>query len=202
MPIATPKQYTAMLDAAQEEGYAYAGINVSSLVTLNGALKGFADRKSDGIVQFSTGAGEFVSGLNVKDMVLGTIVLAEAAHKLAAKYDVMIALHTDHCQPKKVDTFLRPLIAETARRRAAGLPNLFLSHMLDASPQDRRRNRRQEAVRPAQLLEGSRERRCRAAWSSLRRFALDRQDAVREDLRLLNGCWKTPVAPCPFPPGE
>src|SRR6267378_6312603 len=101
MPIATPKQYAAMLDAAQAGGYAYAGINVSSLVTLNGALKGFADKKSDGIVQLSTGAGEFVSGLNVKDMVLGTIVLAEAAHKLAAKYDVLIALHTDHCQPKK-----------------------------------------------------------------------------------------------------
>ena len=122
-----------MLDAAQAGAYAYAGINVSSLVTLNGALKGFADKKSDGIVQLSTGAGEFASGLNVKDTVLGTIILAEAAHKLAARYEVMIALHTDHCQPKKVDSFLRPLIAETARRRAAGLPNLFLSHMLDAS---------------------------------------------------------------------
>jgi fructose-bisphosphate aldolase class II len=133
MPIATPGQYAAMLDAAQAGGYAYAGINVSSLVTLNGALKGFADKKSDGIVQLSTGAGEFASGLNVKDTVLGTIILADAAHKLAARYEVMIALHTDHCQPKKVDSFLRPLIAETARRRAAGLPNLFLSHMLDAS---------------------------------------------------------------------
>jgi fructose-bisphosphate aldolase class II len=133
MPIATPGQYAAMLDAAQAGAYAYAGINVSSLVTLNGALKGFADKKSDGIVQLSTGAGEFASGLNVRDTVLGTIILAEAAHKLAARYDVMIALHTDHCQPKKVDSFLRPLIAETARRRAAGLPNLFLSHMLDAS---------------------------------------------------------------------
>src|SRR5262249_30609246 len=133
MPIATPKQYAAMLDAAQAGGYAFAGVNVSSLVTLNGALKGFADKKSDGIVQLSTGAGEFASGLNVKDMALGAIVLAEAAHRLAAKHDVLIALHTDHCQPKKVDAFLRPLIAETARRRAAGLPNLFQSHMLDAS---------------------------------------------------------------------
>ena len=133
MPITTPKQYAAMLDAAQAGGYAYAGINVSSLPTLNGALKGFADKKSDGIVQISTGAGEFASGLSVKDMALGAIVLAEAAHRLAAKYDVLIALHTDHCQPKKVDTYLRPLIAETARRRAAGLPNLFQSHMLDAS---------------------------------------------------------------------
>lgn len=133
MPIATPSQYADMLNAAQEGNYAYPAINVSSIVSLNGALKAFADKKSDGIIQVSTGAGEFASGLNVKDMVLGAIVLAEAAHRLAERYDVYIALHTDHCQPKKVDTFLRPLIAETARRRAAGLSNLFNSHMLDAS---------------------------------------------------------------------
>ena len=76
MPIATPKQYAAMLDAAQAAGYAYAGINVSSLVTLNGALKGFADKKSDGLVQLSTGAGEFISGLNVKDMAMSTSYFA------------------------------------------------------------------------------------------------------------------------------
>ena len=133
MPIATPKQYAAMLDAAQQGDYAYPAINVSSIVTINGALKAFADRKSDGIIQISTGAGEFASGLNVKDSVLGAIVLAEAAHRLAERHNVLIALHTDHCQPGKVDKFLKPLIAETARRRKAGLPNLFQSHMLDAS---------------------------------------------------------------------
>ncbi len=133
MPIATPAQYAKMLDAAQQGGYAYPAINISSLVTLNGALKGFADKNSDGIIQVSTGGGQFASGLNVKDMVVGAIVLAEAAHRLADKYNVLIALHTDHCQPGKVDSFLKPLIAETARRRAAGQSNLFHSHMLDAS---------------------------------------------------------------------
>ncbi|MEX0703857.1 MAG: class II fructose-bisphosphate aldolase [Planctomycetales bacterium] len=133
MPVATPAQYAAMLDAAQEGGYAYPAINVSSIVTINGALKGFADKKSDGIIQVSTGGGEFASGLNVKDAVLGAITLAEAAHRLAKRYDVLVALHTDHCQPGKVGSFLKPLIAETARRRAAGQGNLFQSHMLDAS---------------------------------------------------------------------
>jgi fructose-bisphosphate aldolase class II len=133
MPIATPSQYAAMLDAAQKGNYAYPGINITSLVTINGALKAFADRKSDGIIQVSTGAGQFASGLDVADAVHGAIVLAEATHRLAERYDVLIALHTDHCQPGKVDSFLKPLIAETAKRRAAGLPNLFQSHMLDAS---------------------------------------------------------------------
>jgi fructose-bisphosphate aldolase class II len=133
MPIATPEQYGRMLDAAQAGDYAYPAINVTSLTTINAALKAFADNKSDGIIQVSTGGGQFASGLNVNDAAKGAIVLAEAAHRLAAEYDVLVALHTDHCQPGKVDGFLRPLIAETARRREAGLPNLFQSHMLDAS---------------------------------------------------------------------
>ncbi|MAG94753.1 MAG: class II fructose-bisphosphate aldolase [Planctomycetaceae bacterium] len=133
MPIATPAQYAEMLDAAQQGGYAYPAMNVTSLVTINGALKAFADNNSDGIIQFSIGGGQFASGLGVADAVLGTLILAEATHRLAERYDVLIALHTDHCQPDKVDSYLRPLIAETARRRAAGLPNLIQSHMLDAS---------------------------------------------------------------------
>lgn len=133
MPIATPEQYAKMLDAAQEGDYAYPGINVTSITTINAALKGFADAGSDGIIQFSTGAGEFASGLNVKDAVHGTITLAEAAHRLAEKYDVLIGLHTDHCQPKKVDSFLKPLIEATSARRAAGQGNLFQSHMYDGS---------------------------------------------------------------------
>ncbi len=133
MPIATPKQYAAMLDAAQAGDYAYPAINVTSLPTLNGALKAFAESKSDGIIQVSTGGGQFASGTAVKDMALGAIVLAEAAHRLAERYDVLVALHTDHCQPDKVESFLKPLIAATAARRAAGQGNLFNSHMLDAS---------------------------------------------------------------------
>ncbi len=133
MPVATPAQYAAMLDAAQAGSYAYPAMNVTSLATINGALKAFADQKSDGIIQISTGGGEFASGLIPKDMVLGAIVLADAVHQLAERYNVLVGLHTDHCQPGKVDKFLKPLIAETARRREAGRANLFQSHMLDAS---------------------------------------------------------------------
>jgi fructose-bisphosphate aldolase class II len=133
MPVATPAQYRAMLDAAQKGGYAYPAINVTSITTINGALRAFAEAKSDGIIQVSTGGGQFASGTKVSDMAFGAIVLAEAAHRLAEKYDILVALHTDHCQPGKVDTFLRPLLEETRKRRAAGLNNLFQSHMLDAS---------------------------------------------------------------------
>ncbi|MCH2157047.1 MAG: class II fructose-bisphosphate aldolase [Opitutales bacterium] len=133
MPIATPSQYAAMLDAAQQGNYAYPAVNVTSTETINAALKGFADAKSDGIIQFSTGGGQFASGLNNKDAAYGAIVLAEVAHRLAEQYDVLIGLHTDHCQPAKAVEFLKPLIEATAKRRAEGKGNLFNSHMLDGS---------------------------------------------------------------------
>jgi fructose-bisphosphate aldolase class II len=133
MPIATPSQFRQMLDAAQEGGYAYPAINVTSIITLNAAMKGFAESGSDGIIQFSTGAGQFASGLANKDAAGGCIVLAEAAHLLAEQYDVLVALNTDHCQPEKAEGFLKPLIEATAARRARGESNLFQNHMLDAS---------------------------------------------------------------------
>lgn len=133
MPIATPKQFHQMLDAAQKGGYAYPAINVTSIITLNAAFKGFADSRSDGIIQFSTGAGQFASGTAHKNAVFGCIVLAEAAHRLAEQYGVLVALNTDHCPPNQAATFLKPLIEATAARRAKGENNLFQNHMLDAS---------------------------------------------------------------------
>jgi len=133
MPIATPAQFAAMLDRAQEGGYAYPAINCTSIITLNAAMKGFAESKSDGIIQFSTGAGQFASGLANKDAAYGCIVLAEAAHRLADQYDVLVALNTDHCPPNQAESFLEPLIRATAERRKRGENNLFQNHMLDAS---------------------------------------------------------------------
>ena len=133
MPVATPAQYAAMLDAAQEGGYAYPAINVTSVTTINGALKAFAEAGSDGIIQVSTGGGAFASGTAVTDEAFGAIVLAEATHRLAEKYDILIGLHTDHCHPEKVGSFLRPLLDESRKRKAEGKGPLFNSHMFDGS---------------------------------------------------------------------
>ncbi len=57
----------------------------------------------------------------VKDMALGAISIAEHVHRVAARYPVYVALHTDHCQADKLDSFVLPLVAETEQRRAAGL---------------------------------------------------------------------------------
>jgi fructose-bisphosphate aldolase, class II len=65
--------------------------------------------------------------------VLGTISIAEHVHRAAERYPVHVALHTDHCQADKLDSFVLPLVEETERRRAAGRPNLFNGHMFDGS---------------------------------------------------------------------
>ncbi len=133
MPVPTQEQYIKMLDTAKEQGYAYPAINVTTIEVINGALKAFAEAKSDGIIQISLGGGQFASGTAVKDSAIGAIVLAEAVHRLAEQYNVFVALHTDHCQADKVDSFLRPLLAESRKRIAEGKGPLFNSHMLDAS---------------------------------------------------------------------
>ncbi|MFL0577765.1 class II fructose-bisphosphate aldolase [Dietzia sp. 179-F 9C3 NHS] len=133
MPIATPEQYREMLDRAKKEGYAYPAINCTSSETINAAIKGFADAGSDGIIQFSTGGSEFGSGLGVKDMVTGAVALAEFAHIVAEKYDILVALHTDHCPEDKLDGFVRPLLEISKERVARGENPLFQSHMWDGS---------------------------------------------------------------------
>ena len=131
MAVVDYKNYCKMLDLAKQNHFAYPAINVSSLVTANAALKGLAEAKSDGIIQVSTGAGEFASGLDVKNTALGAITIAQHVHLMAEYYNINIALSTDHCTAAKLDSFVRPLMEATKERRAKGLPNLFGSHMFD-----------------------------------------------------------------------
>ena len=133
MPVADYEIYCKMLDRAREDHFAYPAINVTSLTTANAVLKGLAESESDGIIQVSTGGAAFASGTSVKDMALGAISIAEHVHRVAERYPIYVALHTDHCQADKLDTYVMPLVEETERRRAAGKPNLFNSHMFDGS---------------------------------------------------------------------
>jgi fructose-bisphosphate aldolase class II len=132
MPLATPAQYAELLDAAKAGGYAIPAVNVSSSTTLNAAIRGFVTAGSDGIVQVSRGGGEFAAG-PAGDRVLGARALADYAAALAEQVPVLVVPHGDHCPPDDLDSFLRPLLAESrARRRQGGQP-LLLSQMFDGS---------------------------------------------------------------------
>jgi fructose-bisphosphate aldolase, class II len=130
--LATPDQYRAMLDAARAGRFAYPAVNVSSSETLNAALRGFAEARSDGIVQITTSAAAYLAG-PAENMAAGAEALAAFAHVAAARSPVLVALHTDHCTPAHVDEFLRPLLRQSRRRRERGEPPLFNSHMFDGS---------------------------------------------------------------------
>jgi fructose-bisphosphate aldolase class II len=133
MPIATPDAYNEMIDRAKQGAFAYPAINVTSSQTLNAAIRGFAEARSDGIIQVSTGGAGYLSGPTVNDMVTGSVALAMFAQAAASTFDITIALHTDHCPKDKLDGFMRPLIEISLERVAAGELPLFQSHMWDGS---------------------------------------------------------------------
>jgi fructose-bisphosphate aldolase class II len=133
MPVVDYSLYCSMLENARTRKFAYPAINVTSLTGANAVLRGLSESRSDGIIQVSTGGASFASGTTVKDMVLGAVSIAEHVHRMAERFDIYVALHTDHCQSPLLGTYVIPLIEETERRRAAGKPNLFNSHMFDGS---------------------------------------------------------------------
>jgi fructose-bisphosphate aldolase class II len=129
--LPTPDQYKAMLDGAAGGRYAFPAINVTSSQTLNAAMRGFAEAESDGIVQITVGAARYLSG--GRDAVAGARAFAALGEELSAGYPVVIALHTDHCPPEHVDSFLRPLLAASRERVQRGGRALFHSQMFDGS---------------------------------------------------------------------
>ena len=133
MPVASPDQYLEMLDRAKKQGFAYPAINVSSSQTLNAALAGLAEAGSDGIIQVTTGGGDYWSGPTIKNMASGAAAMAAFAREVAKNYGITIALHTDHCAKDQLDKLVRPLIAISQERVKAGQDPLFNSHMWDGS---------------------------------------------------------------------
>jgi fructose-bisphosphate aldolase, class II len=132
MPLPTPAQYEAMLDAAAAGRFALPAVNVTSTQTLNAAIAGLAAAGADGIVQVTTGGATYLSGA-ASDAVVGARAFAAAAHELAAAAPVFVAVHTDHAPADRAEGFLGPLLAESAARVRAGGAPLFHSHMFDGS---------------------------------------------------------------------
>ncbi|THJ65834.1 class II fructose-bisphosphate aldolase [Arthrobacter echini] len=142
MPIATPDVYAEMLDRAKADGFAFPAVNVTSSQTLNAAMRGFAEAESDGIVQVSTGGAAYWSGASVKHMATGALGFAAFAKEVARKYDVNIALHTDHCPKDKLDDLVLPLLAASEDAVKNGRDPIFNSHMWDGSAETLEENLR------------------------------------------------------------
>ncbi|GIG40260.1 class II fructose-bisphosphate aldolase [Cellulomonas phragmiteti] len=152
MPIATPEVYAEMIDRAKAGKFAYPAVNITSSQTVTAAIQGFAEAESDGIIQVSVGGAEYASGSTIKNRVSGTLALAAYATEVATHYGVTIALHTDHCVKKNLDSWVRPLLELEAEQVKRGENPTFQSHMFDGSdiPLD------ENLVIAAELLEMSR----------------------------------------------
>lgn len=133
MPIATPEVYAEMIDRAKAGSFAYPAVNITSSQTITAALQGFAEAESDGIIQVSVGGAEYASGSTVKDRVSGSLALAAYATEVAKGYGVTVALHTDHCTKKNLDSWVRPLLELEAEQVRNGQNPTFQSHMFDGS---------------------------------------------------------------------
>lgn len=133
MPIAAPDVYAEMLTRARDGSFAYPAVNVTSSQALHAVLRGFAEAESDGIVQVTIPGAEYLSGRTVEDAVVGATALARFAHEVADGYSVQVALHTDHCPPERLATFVHPLLDASLHRVRRGETPLFQSHMWDGS---------------------------------------------------------------------
>jgi len=133
MPIATPEVYAEMIDRAKAGKFAYPAVNITSSQTVTAAIQGFAEAESDGIIQVSVGGAEYASGSTIKNRVSGTLALAAYATEVAKNYGVTIALHTDHCVKKNLDSWVRPLLELEAQQVKRGENPTFQSHMFDGS---------------------------------------------------------------------
>ncbi|WP_268535259.1 class II fructose-bisphosphate aldolase [Cellulomonas sp. CW35] len=133
MAIATPEVYAEMIDRAKAGKFAYPAVNITSSQTVTAAIQGFAEAESDGIIQVSVGGAEYASGSTIKDRIAGSLALAAYAREVAKNYDVTIALHTDHCVKKNLDSWVRPLLALEAEQVKRGEDPTFQSHMFDGS---------------------------------------------------------------------
>ena len=132
MPLATPAQFGDMIDAARGGGFAYPAVNVSSSQTLNAALRGFAEAGSDGIVQITTGGAAYAAGAP-GDMALGARAIAEYARVVAEGWPVLVALHSDHCPPRRSTPSCAPSWPTPEPAGAADEEPLFAGHMFDGS---------------------------------------------------------------------
>ena len=154
MPLATPGQYAAMLDAAADGGYAYAAVNVSSSETLNAALLGFKLADAGGIVQISVGASAYMSGTTVKDSLLGARAFARYAPVVAEASPVLIALHTDHCRTARGRLAAPTPGGIRAARRTRRHPLVPLPHVRRLDPSAGRKPA--DRVRPAREMQRAR----------------------------------------------
>ncbi len=122
---------------AKENKFALPAVNVVGSDSINAALEAAKKANSPIIVQFSNGGAVFNAGKGIglegqEGAIAGAVSGAKHVHELAAKYGVVVIMHTDHAAKKLLPWIDGLLDASEAFYKENGKP-LFSSHMLDLS---------------------------------------------------------------------
>ena len=206
MPVATPKQYAAMLDAAK--GRATPSRDQCHVARNDQRRAQGSTEQSDGIIQVSTGGGKFASGTTSGPRRWAPVVLAEAAHRLAANYHVHGRAAHRPLPAERVDGFLKPLIAATAERRQGRAGNCS-SRTCWTRPTCRSTENMSSLAGTAQALPRESSSRSRPASSAAKKTARPRHEwstcrlealhDTRRHARGLRGSTATSAATCSPP---
>ncbi len=146
MPFLSGNELEKVCKKAKREGYGFIASNIAEPNVLIGVLEASKNKKSDLILQLSTGAAKFAGG---EDLITGLRVVTKYIQILAKKYDIGVFLNLDHWKKKDMD-FIKMAIEE----------KLASSIMIDASKESFDENVRitHEVVKMAEgkgiLIEG------------------------------------------------
>ena len=134
--VVSGEDYIQLVNACKAGGYALAAVNCVGTNSVNAVMEAAAKNKSDVIIQFSNGGGQFYAGQGMADSfqakVLGAVSAARHVHLLAEHYGICVVLHTDHANRKLVPWVDALIDHSEAHYKATGRP-LYTSHMLDLS---------------------------------------------------------------------
>ncbi len=134
--VVTGEDYSRLLEACKDGGYALPAVNVTGTNSVNAVLEAAAKAKSDIIIQMSNGGAQFFAGAGMEDSmkarVLGAVSIAQHVNLLAEEYGICVVLHTDHCNRKMLPWVDGLLDHGEEHFKRTGKP-LYTSHMIDLS---------------------------------------------------------------------
>ncbi|MCB0516453.1 MAG: class II fructose-bisphosphate aldolase [Chitinophagales bacterium] len=135
--VATGDTVQAIFALAKQKQFALPAANVIGTDSVNAVMETARNLNAPVIIQFSNGGAEFFAGkgfgnTNQAASIAGAVSGAHHVHQLAAKYNAVVILHTDHCAKKLLPWMDGMLAAGEDFYKAHGIP-LYSSHMLDLS---------------------------------------------------------------------
>lgn len=135
--VVTGRAVQDLFAMAKAKGFALPGANCVGTNSVNAVLETARDLNSPVMVQFSNGGAQFFAGKGMDNAgqqaaIAGAKSGAMHVHEVAAKYGVVVLLHTDHCARELLPWVDGLLDAGEEFYKAHGVP-LYSSHMIDLS---------------------------------------------------------------------